>query len=900
MLDKPKECLGCPWYGDGKGFCPDEIIPGAKVNVYLQGPGEQEEQEGKPAIGPTGQVLNQTLLPRAGLSRGVDVSVCNALRCRWNHTNKLPRGKELEGAIRQCRQYDSNDSETKLTVAAGATAWQAFNGPASITDWRGFLAPNSTSNEGRRILGTLHPADLFRNPKMRLAVMNDWQKVKSYLEGTWPQEIPTIITDPYQVKFISGMSFDTEYDPHSKFLHRFSITTPDLRNVYVIEARDWFSARYNLLPELHKAFEAYTLRKVWWPKDTQFSAWNVPQVLPESWTREAGRTNKGTAEGSASLDGVSTETSQDRNGSQGLRESVTSTEQQMCYLRSIGETCSRPLSQHKQTSWPLVLTLQSGNWVNGGQHPAITGGCIIPFKVVFQNAIGAADLNHLAKVLPEGTAISVEDVCLQHACLWSDWPHTLEFLASMYSKYEKMKHLSATDPVKYAAGDAVDTICVHEGLQSEFKRDSLSKSIYETQSLPLIPILLKRMKLGIRVNKARVEPAIEQYKTLVDQAQLLAKAYAGWPINIGSDDQLKSYLYDYLGLPVQKNKDTKQATTNGDAIATLRQIVGPEPDLELEERKGLSLEAGRRRVVEGGNGVLEGRVIYAGARQILSHYLLPLLEREKGSESGIRLRIYPDFKINAQASGRWSITDPPLAQIPEDLRDIIIPDEGMAWIAYDWDQIELRLLAALANDTPYLEAFKRNEDVHTLNARAIFDDSTIDKNDPRRAFAKRFVYRLNYGGEPRSAGNIPGAKQLGLVGNVLVGASNRYLATHPAMARWKEGVAQEVRSTGVSRTFMGRRRRFLGDSMSALREAYNHPLQGGVADILNTTTIQIAKALPYATLVYTMHDAATWEVPSDKVAEATSIINAIVTQEWNVGSLKVSIPAKFKETVYGS
>src|SRR5436189_2197883 len=137
MLPKPEGCKGCSFYGDGLGWVPDEIIKGAKVKVYLQNPGEQEEIEGKPAVGPTGQVLNQTLLPRAGLQRGVDVSVCNTLRCRYNHQNKLPKGKLLEAAIRQCRQYDSTDEGSRLTVTAGAAAWQAFDGPGSITDWRG-------------------------------------------------------------------------------------------------------------------------------------------------------------------------------------------------------------------------------------------------------------------------------------------------------------------------------------------------------------------------------------------------------------------------------------------------------------------------------------------------------------------------------------------------------------------------------------------------------------------------------------------------------------------------------------------------------------------------------------------------------------------------------------------
>ncbi len=95
-------------FGDGLGFTPDEILHNAKVRVWLQAPGENEEREGKPAIGDTGDMLNELFLPAAGLERGKDVSVSNALRCRWidpvtqKKTNKLPPASILDQALKHC------------------------------------------------------------------------------------------------------------------------------------------------------------------------------------------------------------------------------------------------------------------------------------------------------------------------------------------------------------------------------------------------------------------------------------------------------------------------------------------------------------------------------------------------------------------------------------------------------------------------------------------------------------------------------------------------------------------------------------------------------------------------------------------------------------------------------
>jgi DNA polymerase-1 len=346
-----------------------------------------------------------------------------------------------------------------------------------------------------------------------------------------------------------------------------------------------------------------------------------------------------------------------------------------------------------------------------------------------------------------------------------------------------------------------------------------------------------------------------------------------------------------MGYPAQTDKE-KKISVGADAIAALRKHVGPIPDIEAEGKDGLSLEEARERIEEGADPVLEARVIYAAAQQEMSHFLAPL----QGAE-----RVYPSIKIHAQASGRWSITDPPLQQFPEYLQDLLIPDPGDAWVGWDWDQIELRVLAALAGDEPYLQAFERGDDVHTNNAIAIFGPPSGNKatDELRRSFAKRFVYRLNYGGDPRTAGDIPGAQQLGLTSAGLVAASQRYLAVHPAMAAWRVRVAAEAKTQRVSRTFMGRRRRLLGEGQGVIREAYNHPMQGAVADILNVVTIQINRAFPAATLVYTVHDAAWWAVDAEQVDTFKRVIGPILTQPWSIGARGISIPVKWKPVRYG-
>ena len=486
-------------------------------------------------------------------------------------------------------------------------------------------------------------------------------------------------------------------------------------------------------------------------------------------------------------------------------------------------------------------------------------------RVVFQNAL--ADI----PVLAQACEIRYEDYCgiddtmLAHAVLWSEWPHDLEFLASLYGEHPKLKHLAGIDLLRYNLGDVVDTLSVWEGLRVELNGDPQSERIYRDQSLPLIPLILEAHAHGIRVNVARVAPAAVAYATKAADAVSLARAYCGfWTFQLGSSQQLGHRLYDIEGLPEQRHPKTKQRTVNEEAILRLRELIGEHP-------------------------LLEARIAFAEAMQSSSHYITPL--------QGVT-HIYPHINIHAQASGRWSITDPPLQQLPKDLEDLLCPDDDEVWIRWDWKQCEPRFLAYLAEDRVMIDTFARGDDPYTQDAQDLF--GTVELANGQRDFTKRFRLKLSYGGMPAS--DTPGARVLGLSKAQLAQAGTRYFTRHPALRTYWQEIDRSVKgwkdkSYIISRAYDGRRRMITGNRAAVQREAKNHPMQGSVAGLLNSTCVLIKHALPYARLVTTKHDDGTFAVPSTRQDEALVAMRAIIEREVEVGTFRVRFPCKLSVTI---
>lgn len=123
-----------------QAFVPDEGVEGAEVFVLGQNPGADEAREGRPYVGQTGQSLTTRYFAEAGLERGVNVSLGNALRCRWRGGNDLPANPTLDKALAHCQgAHFRLPSTTRLIVAQGGVAWKALGQTGTIGNWRGFL-----------------------------------------------------------------------------------------------------------------------------------------------------------------------------------------------------------------------------------------------------------------------------------------------------------------------------------------------------------------------------------------------------------------------------------------------------------------------------------------------------------------------------------------------------------------------------------------------------------------------------------------------------------------------------------------------------------------------------------------------------------------------------------------
>ena len=293
MLAKPDACKGCNFYQDGWGFVPDERNPNAKVRITAQNPGQSEVagsvfirwhghgentgeiwehgQKPAPLLGKSGHELNTKFLPLAGLKRE-DVECTNVLRCRWRNSNELPplTYTNVQEAIKHCQRNHWREPEPGQTlVVLGGYALWALTGEyegdeddadhadddlrasRSIDGWRGWLLDYKPVWTERytphSVFATFHPAYFYRSHWLRPIGKMDFAKLGRILRGTWPESFPPMLQGgPWLAT--SEFAFDTEYNPWTKELHRWSVawrgddTEPI---VYVCEPNDKVIAEAN-------------------------------------------------------------------------------------------------------------------------------------------------------------------------------------------------------------------------------------------------------------------------------------------------------------------------------------------------------------------------------------------------------------------------------------------------------------------------------------------------------------------------------------------------------------------------------------------------------------------------------------------------------------------------------
>jgi DNA polymerase-1 len=363
--------------------------------------------------------------------------------------------------------------------------------------------------------------------------------------------------------------------------------------------------------------------------------------------------------------------------------------------------------------------------------------------------------------------------------------------------------------------------------------------LYETIERPLVRVLAKMEDAGIRIDTAFLA---ELGKELGDQCRQLEgeiHALAGEQFNVNSNPQLRVILFDKLGLtPVKKTK------------------TGPSTDADSLQKMADE------------HPIVETLLRYREVEKLRSTYTdaLPPLVREDG-------RIHATFNQLVTTTGRISSESPNLQNIPvrtaggRELRRAFIVDDGCGLLTADYSQIELRILAHLAEDPGLIEAFERGADVHTITASRVFDVNEEDVDDFQRRFAKVVNYGLAYGMEAYGLG-----QRLDIPTDQAREILDAYFDAFPKIAVYMEQTVHDAKARGYTTTLLGRRRQlpelaspnFRIQKMGE-RMAQNAPVQGSAADIFKVAMVNLDRALDdggfESRMVLTVHDELVLEVP---------------------------------------
>jgi DNA polymerase I len=375
---------------------------------------------------------------------------------------------------------------------------------------------------------------------------------------------------------------------------------------------------------------------------------------------------------------------------------------------------------------------------------------------------------------------------------------------------------------------------------------------------------------GIRIDPAYLKTLSDQLETELHQLEEKAYELAGEVFNLGSPKQLSEIFFTKLALDTKKTRKTKLGYSTD--AATLEKLQGDHPlvDILLEHRTLAKLKS-----------------TYVDA--------LPLLVRADTH------RVHTDFNQAVTATGRLSSSNPNLQNIPirtafsRQIRAAFIPEPGWVLLSADYSQIELRILAHLSEETRLVEAYRHNQDVHTLTAQLLLEKEDVTSEE--RRLAKIINFGVIYG-----MGAQRFSREAGVGYSEAKTFIERFYERYPAVFTYLQRTERQAIAQGYVETLLGRRRYFQFDSPSLkqlhgkplaevlatdlstlkvnpyerglLRAAANAPIQGSSADLIKIAMVRLHEAIaPYqAKLLLQVHDELVLEVhPTDLEAVIATI-----------------------------
>ena len=406
--------------------------------------------------------------------------------------------------------------------------------------------------------------------------------------------------------------------------------------------------------------------------------------------------------------------------------------------------------------------------------------------------------------------------------------------------------------VAYAAEDADVTLRLWAMFKPQLHRAQVSR-VYETLERPLVPVLARMEMTGIEVNRQTLSRMSGAFAQKMAQLEEEIQSVAGQPFNVGSPKQLGEILFDKLGLPGGEKGKTGAYATGADILEDLA-TEHKLPGLVLDWRQLAKLKS-----------------TYTDA---LQDHINP--------ETG---RVHTSYSISGAITGRLASTDPNLQNIPirseegRRIREAFVAPAGRVLVSLDYSQIELRILAHMA-DLPALKAaFKQGIDIHAMTASEMFnvplDQMTSDIRRRAKAINFGVIYGISGFGLARNL-RIPRAEAQGFI--------DRYFERFPGIKEYMTATVKFAQEKGYVQTLFGRKIHTpeinaKGPSAGfAKRAAINAPIQGTAADVIRRAMVRMDGAIAHlpAKMLLQVHDELLFEVDEGAAADLIAVAKDVM------------------------
>ena len=501
----------------------------------------------------------------------------------------------------------------------------------------------------------------------------------------------------------------------------------------------------------------------------------------------------------------------------------------------------------------LKPILESDTVIKVGQHIKYDKNVLANYDITL-NGIGFDTM--LESYVLNSTAQRHDMDSLALAYLGHKTIH-FEEIAGKGAKQLTFNQISLEEAGPYAAEDADITLRLHNAIWTKLKEIPELKNLLIDVEVPLACVLSRMEQEGVLIDSQRLRQQSQDLATRIAELESEVHEEAGEPFNLGSTKQLQHVLFEKMSLPIIKKTPKGAPSTSEDVLQELA-LEYPLP----------------KKIME-----------YRGLTKLKNTYTdkLPKMINHRTG------RVHTSYHQAVTATGRLSSTDPNLQNIPirneegRRVRQAFVPREGNKFVAADYSQIELRIMAHLSGDKGLLDAFAHGKDIHKATASEVFGVPLDEVTTEQRRSAKAINFGLIYG---MSAFGL--SKQLNIPRNEAQKYMDLYFERYPGVLEYMDSTRESAKEKGYVETVFGRRL-YLPDIKAsngarrkgAERAAINAHMQGTAADIIKMAMIKVddwirKNASDDVTMMMQVHDELVFEIKEDKVETYVSTITALM------------------------